>query len=54
MPWFFVATALVTFLVDNGSMDDDRDEVEDTLTNHKPKNELLGINFNPAFCKINQ
>lgn len=54
VPWFFVATALVTFLVDNGSMDDDRDEVEDTLTNHKPKNELLGINFNPAFCKINQ
>lgn len=24
LPWFFVATALVTFLVDNGSMDDDQ------------------------------
>ena len=24
VPWFFVATALVTFLVDNGSMDDDQ------------------------------
>lgn len=24
VPWFFIATALVTFLVDNGSMDDDQ------------------------------
>ena len=24
VPWFFVATVLVTFLVDNGSMDDDQ------------------------------
>ena len=24
VPWFFVATALVTFLVDNGTMDDDQ------------------------------
>lgn len=24
VPWFFIATALVTFLVDNASMDDDQ------------------------------